>query len=244
MSASDNCLIQRLPRAERGRLLDQCEPVDLVRAAELSERGRPLRHAYFPRTGFVSLVIDVETHPSLEVGMVGRETLLGAELILQHAPAPWRALVQSPGTAWRIEATALRQQATVSPTLQQMLKTCLLIRLHQQTLSVACVRFHMIGPRLARWLLMYQDRAQSDSFEVTQEFIALMLGVRRVGVTVAAGELQDSGVISYRRGRLMVLDRSALEQRACSCYRADQRVYEELSGHPLRLPPARPAAGD
>ncbi|MDP2262889.1 MAG: Crp/Fnr family transcriptional regulator [Hydrogenophaga sp.] len=240
MSDPDNCLILRLPKAERGRLLDQCEPFELQRGVELSERGRPLSHAYFPRSGFVSLVIDLESHPPLEVGMVGRETMLGSELILQQAPAPWRALVQSAGQAWRIEAAALRQQATVSPQLQQMLKTCLLIRLHQQSLSTACVRFHLIGPRLARWLLMFQDRAGSDSFEVTQEFIALMLGVRRVGVTVAAGELQDSGVISYRRGRLVVLDRAELERRACSCYAADQRVYDELSGlH--RLPLAPPA---
>jgi CRP-like cAMP-binding protein len=239
MSATENCLILRLPKAERGRLLDQCEPVELQRMTELSERGRPLSHAYFPRSGFVSLVIDLDTHPPLEVGMVGRETLLGPELILQQAPAPWRALVQGDGQAWRIEAAALRQQATLSPTLQQMLRTCLLIRLHQQSLATACVRFHLIGPRLARWLLMFQDRVGSDSFEVTQEFIALMLGVRRVGVTVAAGELQDSGVISYRRGRLVVLDRAELERRACSCYAADLRVYDELSGQ-LRLPLSRP----
>lgn len=231
MSSADNCLIQCLPKAERGRLLDQCEPVELLRAAELSERGHALSHAYFPRSGFVSLVIDIDSHPALEVGMVGIETVLGSELILQQAPAPWRALVQAPGTAWRIEADALRQQAAVSPTLHQLLKTCLLIRLHQQALAAACVRFHLIGPRLARWLLMFQDRAQADNFEITQEFIALMLGVRRVGVTVAAGELQDSGVISYRRGRLTVLDRPELERRACSCYAADRRVYEALSGH-------------
>lgn len=231
MSPADNCLIQCLPKAERGRLLDQCEPVDLLRLAELSERGRPLSHAYFPRTGFVSLVIDVDSHPGLEVGMVGIETMLGSELILHHAPAPWRALVQSPGTAWRIEASALRQQVAISPTLHQLLKTCLLIRLHQQAMAAACVRFHLIGPRLARWLLMFQDRVQSDNFEVTQEFIAFMLGVRRVGVTVAAGELQDSGVIAYRRGRVTVLDRAELERRACSCYAADRRVYENLSGH-------------
>lgn len=231
MSPADNRLIECLPKAERGRLLDQCEPVQLERLAELSERSRPLSHAYFPRSGLVSLVIDIDSHPALEVGMVGIESMLGSELILQQAPAPWRSLVQAPGTAWRIDAAALRQQAAISPTLQQLLKTCLLIRLHQQALATACVRFHLIAPRLARWLLMFQDRVQTESFEVTQEFIALMLGVRRVGVTVAAGELQDKGVISYRRGRLTLLDRPTLESLACSCYAADRRVYENLSGH-------------
>jgi len=229
MAQADNLLIQQLPKATRKRLLDQCEPFELVLSAELSVRGQPLSHAYFPQSGFISLVIDVDKYPALEVGMVGRESMLGSELVLGLAKTPWRALVQGAGQSWRIDAKVLRQECIASPTLRQVMQTSLLVRLHQQTLASACERFHMIGPRLARWLLMSQDRAQADSFHVTQEFMALMLGVRRVGVTVAAGEFQQGGMIKYHRGLLKVLDRPALEAQACSCYAADRLLYAELS---------------
>ena len=234
MAQTDNLLLQQLPKAERQRLLDQCEPFELVLSEELSVRGQPLSHAHFPRSGFISLVIDVDTHPALEVGMAGRESMLGAELVLGLAPTPWRALVQGPGLSWRIEADALRQACTDSPALRQVIQTSLLVRLHQQTLAAGCERFHMTGPRLARWLLMSQDRAQSDTFHVTQEFLALMLGVRRVSVTVAASAFQKNGLISYHRGEITVQDRAALQAEACSCYAADQRLYAELTQDPGR----------
>ncbi|QCB45569.1 Crp/Fnr family transcriptional regulator [Hydrogenophaga sp. PAMC20947] len=229
MPQAENDLIQQLPQAARKRLLDQCEPFDLELSAELSVRGQPLSHAHFPLEGFISLVIDVDDYPALEVGMVGRESMLGSELVLGLAKTPWRALVQGAGKSWRIEAEALRKECIASPELRQVMKTSLLVRLHQQTLASACERFHMLGPRLARWLLMSQDRAQADCFHVTQEFMALMLGVRRVGVTEAAGEFQQNGLIKYHRGELTVLDRSALEAQACSCYAADKLLYKELT---------------
>lgn len=228
MSTAENLLIRQLPRAARKHLLDQCEPFELVLAAELSVRGKPLSHAHFPIEGFVSLVIDMDEYPALEVGMAGRETMLGAELVLGVATAPWRALVQGPGHSWRIGAKALRRECATSPALLQVVQTSLLVRLQQQALASACERFHMIGPRLARWLLMSQDRAQRDRFHVTHQGMALMLGVRRVGVTVAAGEFQDSGLIHYHRGELTVLDRVALEARACSCYAADRALHRAL----------------
>ena len=229
MAKAENALIQQLSKAPRKRLLDRCEPFELALSDELSVRGQPLSHAYFPQSGFISLVIDVDNYPALEVGMAGRESMLGAELVLGLAKTPWRALVQGAGQSWRIEAKTLRQECIASPTLRQVIQTSLLVRLHQQTLASACERFHMIGPRLARWLLMSQDRAESDSFHVTQEFMALMLGVRRVGVTEAASEFQQSGLITYHRGELTVLDRPALEARACSCYAADRQLYAELT---------------
>ena len=232
MEQTENLLIRQLPKAERKRLLDQCEPVALVLSEELSVRGQPLSHAYFPRSGFILLVIDTDTHPALEVGMAGRESMLGAELVLGLAKTPWRALVQGPGLSWRIEAKTLRQECLASPALRQVMQTSLLVRLHQQTLAAACERFHMLGPRLARWLLMSQDRSQTDSFHVTQEFMALLLGVRRVGVTEAASEFQKSGLISYHRGEITVMDRSALEAQACSCYAADRLLYAELTDRP------------
>jgi CRP-like cAMP-binding protein len=224
-----NQLLQRLPSTLRAHLLHRCEPFEMHLSDELSERGKALSHAYFPQAGFVSLVIDVDTYPALEVGMVGHESMLGSELLLGPAPTPWRALVQGAGSSLRIEAAALREEIEASPELRAVVQTSLLVRLHQQTLASACERFHMIGPRLARWLLMSHDRAGTDRFHVTHEFMALMLGVRRVGVTVAAGELQQAGVIRYHRGEMTVVDRAALEAHACSCYAVDKAIHTRLT---------------
>ena len=228
MHRKDNSLLQQLPTAARERLLEHCEPFELVLSAELSTRGRPLAHAHFPTEGFLSLVIDVDSHPPLEVGMVGAEAMLGSELILGLAATPWRALVQGAGTSWRIGAKQLRAQINAIPELEALLQACLLARLHQQTLAAACQRYHLIAPRLARWLLMSQDRSRTECFHVTQEFMALMLGVRRVGVTEAAGHFQEAGLIAYHRGELTVLNRKALEAEACSCYAADKAIYQRL----------------
>jgi CRP-like cAMP-binding protein len=160
--------------------------------------------------------------------MVGREGMVGAQLALGVAMTPLRALVQGPGHAWRIGAVAFRREFERSPTLQRSLNRYLYVLMAQLAASAACLRFHLIGPRLARWLLMSHDRAHADSFRVTHEFLAYMLGVRRVGITMAAGSLQNSGLIRYHRGELTVLDRKGLEAAACDCFAADQRTYAEL----------------
>ncbi len=228
MHRPENSLLCQLPPEAREQLLEHCEPFELVLSAELSTRGEPLSHAHFPIEGFLSLVIDVDSHPPLEVGMVGAESMHGSELILGLAATPWRALVQGAGSSWRIGAQELRAQIDAIPALEALLQACLLTRLHQQTLAAACQRYHLIAPRLARWLLMSQDRSRSERFHVTQEFMALMLGVRRVGVTEAASQFQDSGLIAYHRGELTVLNRKALEAEACSCYVADKEIYNRL----------------
>lgn len=228
METTENHLIELLPKTVRKRFVALCEPFDLVLSAELTVRGQELTHAYFPRTGFISLVIDIDTHPPLEVGMIGREGMLGSELVLGLAKTPWRALVQGEGCSWRIGAESLRKAIEDMPALQSLLQRTQMIRMHQQALASACERFHPIAPRLARWLLMSQDRAQCDQFHVTQEFIALMLGVRRVGVTQSASDFQKGGLIEYRRGELKVLDRLGLEKAACSCYEADKLLHTEL----------------
>lgn len=230
MPSSENRLIQQLPAAVRKQFLQRCEPFELILSAELSEADCVLSHAYFPRQGYISLVIDADSHPPIEVGMVGNEAMLGSELILGLAKTPWRALVQGAGMSWRIEADALREASEALPALRSVVQRTLMVRLHQAALAAACERFHMIGPRLARWLLMSQDRAKSPNFHVTQEFMALMLGVRRVGVTHAAHNFQQNGLIEYRRGELTVLDRAGLETEACSCYVADRALYTELMG--------------
>lgn len=230
MPQSANALLGYLPHAQRMQLAHRCEPVELTLAQVLSEPGTPLSHVYFPESGFLSLVVKVDTHPGLEVGMVGREGMLGSELALGLTGTPFHTLVQGAGTCLRMEANDFRTQLDHSQALRSVCHSYLLVRLHQLSRAAACERFHMIGPRLARWLLMSQDRARTSTFYMTHEFMALMLGVRRVGVTMAAGALQRSGVIEYHRGRLTVLDRTALAAQACSCYEADKTTHTSLMG--------------
>lgn len=228
MAAVENHLIEMLPRADRQRLLAVCEPFPLVLADVLCERGETTRHVYFPIGGFVSLITTIDQHAGLEIGMVGREGMVGAQMALGVAKTPLRALVQGEGTARRVSAGAFRREVERSPALQRNLNRYLYVLMAQLAASAACLRFHLIGPRLARWLLMSHDRAQVDTFRVTHEFLAYMLGVRRVGVTMAAGDLQDTGLIRYHRGDLTVLDRKGLEAAACDCYAVDRKAYAAM----------------
>lgn len=230
MPAVENHLIELLPRKDRLRLIAVCEPVELRLSEVLSESGTPARHVYFPTNGFISLVTPVDGSPGVEVGMVGREGMLGAQLALGVRVAPWRAVVQGPGGAWRIGTVVFRTELARSLPLQRAMSRYLYVMLAQHAASAGCLRFHLTGQRLARWLLMSQDRAHSDSFHVTHEFLAYMLGMRRVGITAAASTLQRNGLIEYHRGELKVLDRTGLEAAACSCYASDRRTYTQLLG--------------
>lgn len=230
MAAVENHLIELLPRKDRLRLLALAEPFELRLSEVLCEPGRPARHVYFPTEGFISLVAKHEGKHGLEVGMIGREGMLGEQLALQVAATPLHALVQGAGVAWRIDVGDFRKELVESAALQQVLNRYIYVRINQLAASAACVRFHLIGPRLARWLLMSQDRAHADSFRMTHEFLAYMLGVRRVGVTTAAGILQRSGLIEYRHGFLTVLDREGLQAAACSCYADDGKAYDKFLG--------------
>lgn len=228
LATIENHLIELLPQKDRRRLRGICEPVQLVLGTVLCESGKPTRHVYFPINGFISLVTLIDGEPALEVGMVGREGMVGSQLALGVVTAPLRALVQGSGAAWRIGTVAFRRELAQSTALQRILNRYAYVLMTQLTTSAACLRFHLIEPRLARWLLMSQDRAHSDRFHVTHEFLAYMLGVRRVGITAAAGALQRRGLIEYRRGELTVRDRKGLETATCSCYAADRKVYAEL----------------
>ena len=227
MASADNHLIELLPRKERTRLMALCEPVELVLAEVLYEPGCAIRHVYFPTDGFVSLVMSIDGNPGLEIGMVGREGMVGAHLALGVADAPLHALVQGAGSAWRIGAPAFRRELASSAALRRGIHRYLYVLMAQMAEAAGCLRYHLIGPRLARWLLMSQDRAHHDSFQVTQEFLAYMLGVRRVGVTKAAGDLQRRGLIEYHRGMVTVRDRTGLEAAACSCYAIDCKIYSD-----------------
>ncbi|MFO7704904.1 MAG: Crp/Fnr family transcriptional regulator [Halopseudomonas sp.] len=213
-----NQLLDSLPHKDQHRVLEQCETVELEFGSTLCDRDQPFQYLYFPTTSFISLITTLGGNHPLELGLIGNEGMLGATLALGVNNAPSRAVVQGPGTALRISAANLRQALLDVPLLQRALKHYLYVLLAQLTQNAACVHFHEIKPRLARWLLMTHDRAHSDHFHLTHEFLADMLGVRRSGVTIAAGALQSRQLIHYSRGDITILDRPGLELAACECY--------------------------
>jgi CRP-like cAMP-binding protein len=228
MAAAENHLIDLLPRSDRRRLLAICEPIDLTMAEVLYDCGKRTSRVFFPVDAFISLVTPIDGKPALEVGMVGREGMVGAHVILGVMTSPLHAVVQGPGKAWAVAGIPFRRELARSPALRRCLDHYLFVLMSQFAVSAACLRFHLIGARLARWLLMTQDRAHDSSFHVTHEFLAYMLGVRRVGITAAAAALQRAGVIEYRRGHLVVLNRRRLEAAACECYAVDRKCYAEV----------------
>jgi CRP-like cAMP-binding protein len=228
-TAIANHLIALLPRADQKRLLALCEPLPLVLSTVLQEAGALTRHAWFPDTAFISLLVRTPDHSSaLEVGLVGREGMLGTQLALGVREAPLTALVQGAGLAWRIGRVALGQELNHSAALRSVLLRYVQVQLLQLATTATCLRFHAIQQRLARWLLMTQDRAASSDFAITHEFLSTMLGVRRVGITQAAQALQRQGLIHYHRGELEVLDRAGLLLAACPCYAADSASFTRL----------------
>ena len=222
-----NRVIQSLPAKGRARFLSHCELVELVLSETLYEAGAATRYVYFPTRGFVSLVAVIDRDSALEVGMVGAEGMLGIHVALGVDRSPLRALVQGPGDAWRMPVATFRTELSADAGLQRSIDRYVSVLMGQLATSAACVRYHEIQPRLARWLLMSQDRVRSDRFRVTQEFMSFMLGVRRVGVSAAAMALHREGLIDYHRGEVTVIDRPGLEAMACSCYASD-RVAEGM----------------
>ncbi len=223
-----NRLLAALPRAVSRQVLAACEPVDLAFGVVLYEPDARIRHVYFPTSGFVSLMIPVDGTTNLEVGLVGNEGMLGVPLVLGVNVSPLRALVQGAGQAWRITAQDFSRELDRCAVLRTVLLRYLQVRMCQLAQTAACTRFHVVEERLVRWLLMTQDRAHEDQFRVTHEFLAYMLGVRRVGVTKAANALQKRKLISYHRGAVTILDRAGMEAASCGCYQADRETYASL----------------
>lgn len=214
-----NLLLASLPRAAAQDLLAQLTPVDLAFGEVLYEPGQPMRDVYFPLDGLVSLLTLVGGRQALEVGMVGREGMVGIPLALGVALSPMRALVQGRGAALKMSSarfdTLMRRASPLRRALLEYANTLM----GQMARTAACNRFHVVEARLARWLLMARDRAGSAEFAMTQEFLSGMLGVRRVGVSEAASSFQRRRLIEYSRGRIRILDHAGLEAACCTCYR-------------------------
>ena len=224
-----NRLLARLPEKERRPFIARCDEVDLSLEEVLAEAGKPLAHAYFPIDCFISQVTPTEGM-SLELSLVGNEGMFGLPLALGVPISNVNAIVQGGGKGLRMSAAEFSRQLEASKQLRKCIGTYTFVTLVQFGQTAACNRFHVVKERLARWLLMSSDRAHSSEFTVTHAFLAYMLGVRRVGVTVAAGALQADHLIRYSRGKLTVLDRKGLEAASCACYRTDLATYKKLFG--------------
>lgn len=226
--STGNLLLAALPVADRSRLTGDGPPLDLTVAQILNEPGERIRHVYFPVDGFISLITPGADRAQLEIGLVGNEGMLGVPLLLGFNVSPLRALVQGPGHAWRIDAATFTREIESNPAMRSVFNRYLFVFLSQLVQTVTCTRFHLLEARLARWLLMTRDRAHSSHFHVTHEYLAYMLGVRRVGVTSAAGTLKGRNLIRYSRGDLSVLDVRGLERAACPCYSIDKEIYSRV----------------
>ena len=213
-----NSLLAALPGRNYQRLLSGLETVELKFGDVLYEAGQKIRHVYFPANSLVSLLTVVDGRMALEVGMVGREGMVGLPLALGTDISSVRALVQGSGTALRMTSKRFSKEIRKSPQLQQGVHRYANALMAQVSQTAACNRFHVVGARLARWLLMTRDRMRSGEFRLTHEFLAHMLGVRRVGVTTAARKLQARKLIDYSRGQIRILDHKGLEAAACECY--------------------------
>ncbi len=225
-----NRLLKSLPERDMRHALEGCESVDLAFADVLYAPGTAMAHAYFPTNSFISLIMPVDAASSLEVGLIGDEGMFGISLALGVDGSPLRAVVQGAGPALRMEAAVFVREVARSDALHRTVDRYIAFQLAQLAQTAACTRFHVVEARLARWLLMTQDRAHASTFRVTQEFLALMLGVRRVGVTKAAGSLQRAGLIRYSRGDMTVLERRGLKAASCGCYKSDRDSYQRFLG--------------
>jgi CRP-like cAMP-binding protein len=221
-----NRLLEALPGIDLRRLLAECETVEVAFADVLYTPGERLSHVYFPLGSVISLVMRVDDSSSLEVGLIGNEGMFGIPLSLGVDVSPVRAVVQGAGSALRMGAAPFCRELARSQALQREIDRYAFVHLSQLAQTAGCKRFHLVEARLARWLLMTQDRAHANTFHITQEFLAFMLGVRRVGVTEAASSLQKRNLIRYSRGNITVLDRRGLKAASCGCYTADLASYD------------------
>ncbi|MGA9997281.1 MAG: Crp/Fnr family transcriptional regulator [Pyrinomonadaceae bacterium] len=226
----ENRLLAALPSEEYERLRPSLEHVSFALGEVVYESGGHLDYVYFPTTAIISLLYMMENGSSAEMGLAGNEGVVGIALFMGGGTMPNRAVVQSAGRAVRMKARALQTEFALGSKFQQLLLRYTQALITQISQTAVCNRLHAVEQQLCRWLLLSHDRVQADELVMTQELIADMLGVRREGVTVAAGQLQDAGAISYVRGRIKILDRQKLEAIACECYKVVKDEFDRLLG--------------
>jgi CRP-like cAMP-binding protein len=227
-----NFLLQGLEESMASNLLAQMELVPLVLGKVLQEPGISLRYGYFPTTCVVSLLCGMENGSAAEIAVIGNEGLVGITNIIGGDVSSTHAVVQSTGYAYRIRMSTLQHEFQTNPALQTYFLKYMQALMAQMAQAAVCYRHHTLDQQLCRWFLHCLDRLPSTELVTTQEFIAQMLGVRREGVTAAAGKLQKAGIIHYRRGRISILDRAGLRAHACECYDLVRKEYQRL----LQLP--------
>lgn len=230
-----NLLLAALPAIDLERLLPSLERIMMPLGAVLHEPGGALTHAYFPTTAIVSLLYEMENGASAEISVVGNDGLVGVALFMGGGTMPNRAVVQSAGHGYRLSADALRLECGRNGALLALLLRFTQALITQMAQTAVCNRHHSVDQQLCRWLLLSMDRLPSCELTMTQELIANMLGVRREGVTLAAGRLQAAGLISYHRGHITVLDRPGLEERVCECYQVVKTECNRLLPPPPEL---------
>ena len=223
-----NQLLAALPAVDYERLLAHLEFVTLPLGLVVFESGSKLRHLYFPASGIVSLLYAMESGASTEIAVIGNEGVVGIALFMGGESTPSRAVVQSAGHGYRLKAAVLRKEFKLGGPLQYLLLRYTQALIAQMTQTAVCNRHHTVDQQLCRWLLLSLDRLPSNKLAMTQELIANMLGVRREGVTEAAGKLQEAGLIHYTRGHITVLDRPKLEARVCECYAVVKKEMDRL----------------
>ena len=223
-----NRLLAALPEGDYQALLPALEPMALAKGMALYESGRAQPYLYFPASGVVSLLYLLENGGSTEIALTGCEGVVGVSVFMGGGATPSRAVVQIPGHAWRMSAAKLKTSFDRGDALQGLLLRFTQALITQMTQTAVCNRHHAVEQQVCRWLLFALDRLPSSEVRMTQEHIAHLLGVRREGVTEAAGRLQAAGVIEYSRGRIRVLERARLEERVCECYGVVKGEYERL----------------
>lgn len=238
-SPEQNLLLALLPQRTRGRLFPLLREVELPLGKEIHAAGLKVKSVYFPTDGIISLLyITLDGH-SAEIAVVGREGILGVSVFMGGGSMPSRAVVQSAGSAYLLQATKLKREFNNNPTMRMLMLHYTQDLINQMAQTAVCNRHHTIDQQLCRWLLLSLDRLPSNTLTMTQELIAHMLGVRREGVTEAAGKLQKLGVIRYQRGRITVLNRPQLEELCCECYAVAREESNRLTAGDPRHPPHR-----
>jgi CRP-like cAMP-binding protein len=227
-----NRLLALLPARDYEPLRPHLQRVPLEYRQSLYHAHKPIGFVYFIETGVGSLVNTMANGDAAEVGTIGNEGVVGLPLVLGDDRAPTSVYVQVPGIGLRMKATLLRNELARSASMRTVMLRYAHAFFNQVAQSAACNHFHPIEQRCSRWLLMTHDRMNSDDFLLTQEFLAMMLGVQRTGVTVAAGALQRAGLIRYKRGNVTILDRRGLERRSCECYGVSKKEFDRLLGDP------------